>query len=110
MSQNNGIGSGHSHPLEESLETIAHTIRTTAYRYQQDSRSLLALLRTLEALHREIRDELFQETLPDNRQALYALLRDIEAEGGWPYIHRMKLHALLEKMPQEVIDDHNSLP
>jgi hypothetical protein len=39
--------------------------------------------------------------LPDNRQALYSLLRDIEAEGGWPYIERMRLQAFLTNLEQE---------
>jgi hypothetical protein len=82
-----------SDPLDK-LAAIANIVQTTAQHYQGDSLALLSLLRTLEALHREIRDSCFQESLPGNRQALYALLRDIETEGGWPYIHRMKLQAL----------------
>jgi hypothetical protein len=58
----------------------------------------LALLRTLESLHQEIRESVFQASLPDSRQALYALLKDMEATGGWPYIHRMKLQSFLEKL------------
>jgi hypothetical protein len=63
---------------------------------------LLALLRTLERLHQEIRDSFFQDALPDNRQALYNLLRDIETSGGWPYIHRMKLQSLLKQLSTEL--------
>ena len=79
-----------------------------------NSLKLLELLRTIEALHREIRDDLFQQSLPDNRQALYALVRDIEAKGGWPYIHRMKLQTLLQGWDAEdnldMVDDLNSFP
>ena len=81
--------------LELKLKSIATTVRALAGSYQQDSLALLALLRQLEQLHREIRDGLFQASLPDNRQALYALLKDIESEGGWPYIERMKLQSFL---------------
>lgn len=81
--------------LKATLGAIAVDIRHAAQQSQHDCLSLLALLRLLEALHREIRDDLFQEALPTSRHSLYALLRDIEAEGGWPYIHRMKLQALL---------------
>ncbi|MDX2229302.1 MAG: hypothetical protein NW220_06675 [Leptolyngbyaceae cyanobacterium bins.349] len=65
---------------------------------------LLEILRKLENLHQEIRDTLFQESLPDNRQALYVLLRDIEASGGWPYIYRTKLSELLNRLTQEELE------
>jgi hypothetical protein len=87
--------------LQEELDAIAGLIRSTAHQYKNQSHELLALLRVLEAVHQEIRDELFQDSLPDNRQALYALLRDIENDGGWPYIHRMKLQAFLSHLPEE---------
>ncbi|MBD3883171.1 hypothetical protein IFO70_15505 [Phormidium tenue FACHB-886] len=76
-------------------------IRTTAQTCKGQNLKLLALLRLIESLHQEIRDGLFQESLPENRQALYALLRDIEADGGWPYIHRMKLQAFLANLLEE---------
>lgn len=86
--------------LQARLQAITADIRSVASRYPGDSLALLALLRALEQVHREIRENLFQPSLPDNRQALYALLRDIEEEGGWPYIDRMKLRSLLEQLPQ----------
>ncbi len=95
--------------LRSELQKISDTVRHLAKRHQGDSVSILALLRTLEGLHREIRDTLFQESLPDNRQALYGLLRDIEASGGWPYIHRMKLQSLLAKLNSSVDGDLSSL-
>jgi len=76
-------------------------VRETANRSPGDPITLLALLRTLEALHREVCDLHFQPALPNNRQALYALLRDIESEGGWPYIPRMKLQAILNSDADE---------
>jgi hypothetical protein len=86
---------------QSDLDSISNIIRVQAEKDRGDVLALLALLRLLEALHREIREGLFQECLPDNRQALYALLRDIEADGGWPYIHRMKLRSLLDLLTQE---------
>lgn len=77
------------------LEGVATAVLSLAQSCQGDSLALLALLRKLEKLHREIRDGMFQESLPNSRHALYALLRDIEAEGGWPYIERMKLQSFL---------------
>lgn len=87
--------------FEADLDAIATTIWTVAGQHQGNSPELLAILRLLERLHQEIRDSFFQDSLPDNRQALYALLRDIESSGGWPYIHRMKLQAFLSNLPPE---------
>jgi hypothetical protein len=92
---------GGSGRLEADLENIATSIWTAVRQRQGQSVELLAVLRLLEHLHQEIRDGLFQDSLPDNRQALYALLRDIEQQGGWPYIHRMKLQAFLSSALSE---------
>lgn len=81
--------------LEADLELITEMLQTVAGRYEGNSLQLLRILRLLEKLHQDIRDDLFLAALPDNRQALYNLLRDMEAEGGWPYIQRMKLRGLI---------------
>lgn len=85
--------------LQQQLQTIAAVVRALAQSCQGDSMALVGLLRLLEELHREIRDGIFQAALPDNRQALYNLLKDIETEGGWPYIERMRLQAFLANLP-----------
>ncbi|BAS58623.1 hypothetical protein NIES2135_18690 [Leptolyngbya boryana NIES-2135] len=90
-----------SEALSRDLDQIAQEIRTIAKNSRGDGIALLALLRVLEALHREIREGFFQESLPSNRQALYALLKDIEASGGWPYIHRMRLQEFLNNLLAE---------
>lgn len=90
--------------IKPELDAIATLVHTVAQQHQGKSLELLGLLRLLESLHQEIRDGLFQQSLPDNRQALYALLRDIELWGGWPYIHRMKLQAFLANFPIEPLD------
>ncbi|TBR60371.1 hypothetical protein B4U84_05725 [Westiellopsis prolifica IICB1] len=87
------------------LETIALKVLSEAKKCQGDSLALLALLRLLEGLHQEIRDSLFLESLPSNRQALYSLLKNIEEEGGWPYISRMKLQSLLENLAENSFCD-----
>ncbi|MEL6554219.1 MAG: hypothetical protein AAFQ63_12260 [Cyanobacteria bacterium J06621_11] len=98
-----------SQNLPPDLLTLVQTVRTTAQQKEGDCLALLELLRLLDTLHFEIRDTLFREALPDNRQRLYRLLRDIEQEGGWPYIQRMNLRELLAHMEEagvaEVLSD-----
>lgn len=87
------------------LETLwlkeAAEIRALAAEYSSDRLAILHLLRGLEELHREIRDGLFQSSLPESRHELYALLRDIEEQGGWPYIEKMSLRNLLAALPED---------
>lgn len=85
--------------LEIELPSLTAEIQTIAHRHRGNSRALLALLRALEQTHRDIHEGLFQASLPSNRQELYALLKDIEESGGWPYIERMRLRALLSHLP-----------
>lgn len=84
--------------LQKQLQAISADIWQLAHCYEDNSLALLALLRALEQAHREIRDNLFQASLPNNRRNFYALLKDIEESGGWPYVERMKLRSLLEKL------------
>jgi hypothetical protein len=93
--------------LSCQLQDIASAVYDAAQYSQGDVMALLALLRQLEHLHREIRDGAFQESLPDNRQGLYSLLKDIETEGGWPYIERMRLQSFLAKLEQELAEENN---
>ncbi len=94
-----------SKSLEVPLQAISAEIWVLAKSHEGDIQSLLALLRTLEQAHREIRESLFQASLPDNRQNLYALLKDIEESGGWPYVERMKLRSLLENLPKATLSN-----
>ncbi|WP_009631952.1 hypothetical protein [Synechocystis sp. PCC 7509] len=87
--------------IEEKLAAIGTDVQTLAQSCQGDSLALLALLRCLEAWHREIREGVFQESLPDSRHGFHTLLKDIESEGGWPYIERMKLQSLLNSWSVE---------
>ena len=92
---------------QSELQAIATTVRSLAQHGQGDSLALVALLRQLEDLHRESRDRILQTSLPEKRQALYALLKDIEAEGGWPYIELMKLQSFLANLPAEASTEPN---
>jgi hypothetical protein len=98
MSNSNNFDSG---ALSDKLQSITTSVGDAIAVCEGDTIALLALLRQLEFLHREIREGVFQANLPENRQALYALLREIEMEGGWPYIERMRLQAFLARMEQE---------
>ena len=84
------------------LQRLKHDIQRIAESCHGDTLALLAVLRTLEEVHVQIRDGLFQPSLPNNRQKLYALLRDIELDGGWPYIPRMKLKRLMANFEEEL--------
>ncbi|MEH1819570.1 MAG: hypothetical protein V7L31_10925 [Nostoc sp.] len=94
-----------SEKLSGNVQAIAAVVYDAVQDCQGDTVALLALLRQLEQLHREIRDGIFQESLPVNRRQLYSLLKDIESEGGWPYIERMRLQAFLANLPQETPEE-----
>lgn len=97
-----------SEKLVHELQAIADAVHDAVQHCQGDAMTILALLRQLEQLHREIRDEDFQKSLPDNRQALYSLLKNIESFGGWPYIERMRLQALLANMPEDKSEEDSN--
>ena len=84
------------HLLENELKMIADRVDAIAKECGDDSDQLLALLRTLEGLHRRICAEQFEPSLPNTRKDLYALLRDMEEQGGWPYIKRGKLQTFIK--------------
>lgn len=95
--------------LQITLDKLSDNVQNLAQQNQGDSIALLSILRALEGWHQTIRDSLFQESLPDNRQALYNLLKDIEATGGWPYIHRMRLQEFLSQLATPGQDGISSL-
>jgi hypothetical protein len=89
--------------LQTQLDNLTWQVEAIAQQSDGDSIALLALLRLLEKLHRELREGAFQTSMPNTRQALYTLLRDIEAEGGWPHIPRMKLQAFCSEFMFETL-------
>ena len=93
---NQGVENESGHKKDD-WPSLARSFRALAEENKGDPIKILDLLRSLEHLHQELREGVFQESLPDNRQRLYNLLKDIEVKGGWPYIPRMKLRSLIEK-------------
>ncbi|MBR8830711.1 MAG: hypothetical protein N5P05_000789 [Chroococcopsis gigantea SAG 12.99] len=91
----NQPSSGDKINLPEQLDCLRANVKSLASQQEGNTRALLSILRTLEMLHREIRVDMFEPILPNTRKDLYSLLKDIEESGGWPYIERMKLQALL---------------
>ncbi len=73
-----------------------------------DPVELLKILRLLEGLHRYVCDAHFQQALPNTRHGLYTLLREIETEGGWPYIPRMQLKTILHHLNLSAQDRNES--
>lgn len=82
------------------LEVISDHIWQISQSRHNDSASLLQILRILESLHKRIRDDLFQPALPTSRHELFNLLRDIETNGGWPHIYRMKINEICRYLEQ----------
>lgn len=87
--------------LEQKLQEITTVVKSLAETNQEDLLFLLSLLRSLESIHRQIRTEMFEPALPNSRNKLYQLVKDIEEQGGWPYIERMKLKDLLSNLESD---------
>lgn len=85
------------------LENTAQDICALAEKHQNDSLFLLSLLRDLEGIHRQIRVNFFEAALPQTRNELYQFVKDIEEKGGWPYIERMRLKDLLQRLELEEV-------
>jgi hypothetical protein len=81
--------------LQRDFSTIASLIQQLVYQSQGDVIAHLKVLRFLEHLHQDIRESHFQPALPTDRHGLHNLLKEMEAEGGWPYIPKMSLRELI---------------
>jgi len=80
--------------IDTELAQLSELVLSLAKDCQNDPNLLLGLLRTLEMLHRQVRLELFEPSLPNTRHSLYTFLKDMEERGGWPYIQRSKIQYL----------------
>lgn len=87
--------------MESDLKQITEEVMQVARNRATDVIGLLELLRLLEQLHQELRDQYFHAALPTTRHDLYKLLQMIEESGGWPYIPRMTLQELLSRYQQD---------
>ncbi len=83
--------------MELDLEQIAEGVLKAGETRAKDVIALLDLLRLLERLHQQVRDQYFHQALPSTRRELYKLLQAMEEAGGWPYIPRMTLQELISR-------------
>ena len=83
-------------PLPAAVEAALAQLDAVAQELEGRPDALLALLRSLEQLHRSIQDGPFRASLPADRNALFRLLSEMERSGGWPYIPRLQLRTFLD--------------
>ncbi|MGC6482052.1 MAG: hypothetical protein ACON4T_00570 [Synechococcus sp.] len=89
---------------QERLEELLAELTCLANDLRGNPEALLMLLRSLEALHRNIQDDAFRCSLPENRQHLFTLLQTMERSGGWPYIPRLQLKTFIAMLDQPPAD------
>ena len=98
-------GADAGHPSDPSLErrisSHLHALAELAAALEGEPEALLTLLRQLEQLHRTIQDGPFRASLPEDRNALFRLLSEMESSGGWPYIPRLQLRTFLDLLQRE---------
>ena len=90
--------------IQNQLQPTLKTVHDLVEQHRDDPESLLMLLRELEALHRDIQDGAFRESLPEDRRKLFALLKTMERSGGWPYIPRLQLRTFIDLLEQDPAD------
>jgi hypothetical protein len=88
-------------PVDPRAEAALASLGALAQELQGQPEVLLALLRRLEQLHRDIQDGPFRASLPEDRNRLFALLAEMERSGGWPYIPRLQLRTFLDLLQRE---------
>jgi hypothetical protein len=90
---------GSSQPLPAIAQALSQ-LEELARELEGQPEALLALLRSLEQLHRSIQDGPFRSSLPADRNDLFRLLSEMERSGGWPYIPRLQLRTFLDLLSQ----------
>ena len=89
------------HPLHERLAPLLQELRALADQEQNNPDNLLLLLRELEAVHRDVQEGPFRQSLPENRQKRFSLLQTMEKSGGGPYIPRLQLRTFIDLLGQD---------
>ncbi len=84
-------------------------LRATAADLDGNPEALLALLRQIEQLHRNLQDGPFRSSLPADRTDLFNLLRSMEESGGWPYIPRLQLRTFMDLLQRDRSDGEHPL-
>ena len=95
------LNSQEQHPLHDRLAPLLQELRALADQEQINPDNLLLLSRELEAVHRDVQDGPFRQSLPENRQKLFSLLQMMEKSGGWPYIPRLQLRTFIDLLGQD---------
>ena len=104
----NSPSSGEPSPLSAQLNALRNIVRKLTSESQNNIGAILTILRELESVHQEVRVENFEKMLPRTRHELYPLLKEIEEQGGWPYIERMKLQTLISIL--DLAKDLSNIP
>ncbi|MFM1812250.1 MAG: hypothetical protein RLZZ336_1188 [Cyanobacteriota bacterium] len=94
---------------QQRLESVLADLRQLAGELEGQPQALLALLRQLEQLHRNLQDGAFRSSLPADRGELFNLLRAMEQSGGWPYIPRLQLRTFMDLLQRDRPEDDHPL-
>ena len=86
--------------VRDRLAPLLEELRSLAEQERGNPDNLL-MLRELEAVHRDVQDGPFRQSLPENRQKLFSLLKQMEKSGGWPYIPRLQLRTFIDLLGQD---------
>jgi hypothetical protein len=81
--------------VPEEMDEVYKSLMDSAKDRQGNCADLLELLRFLETVHGQIRDNYYVSSLPQNRGELYALLKEMEERDGWPFLPRTETRSLL---------------
>ena len=87
--------------VRDRLAPLLEELRSLAEQERGNPDNLLLMLRELEAVHRDVQDGPFRQSLPENRQKLFSLLQQMEKSGGWPYIPRLQLRTFIDLLGQD---------
>jgi hypothetical protein len=94
---------------QQRLASVLSELRRLGSELEGDPQALLALLRQLEQLHRNLQDGAFRSSLPADRGELFDLLRAMEQSGGWPYIPRLQLRTFMDLLQRDRPEDEHPL-